>query len=322
MLTPESVREAAVRLHGVAHRTPVLSSRLLDSLTGAKVFLKAECFQRAGAFKFRGAYNALSQETSKKIVAASSGNHAQAVALAAHLLGIDAKVIMPSDAPSPKKAATLGYGATIVEFDRHQDDREALQARIADAEGRAVIHAYDDFRVMAGQGTAAMELIEETGELDVLLVPVSGGGLISGCATIAKELLPDLKVVGVEPAEANDTQRSLASGVRETIAMPSTIADGLMVRTPGTLTFPIVQQLVDEILTVSDGDILLAMRFLLERQKVLVEPSGAVGLAALFRHHHQFQGRRTGIVLTGGNVDMEVIHRAISIGTGSETFLS
>jgi threo-3-hydroxy-L-aspartate ammonia-lyase len=300
----EDVRAAAARLDGVAHRTPVITSRTLDELVGARVHLKAENLQRGGAFKFRGAYNAIASLAddvrARGVLAYSSGNHAQAVALAARLLGTTATIVIPTDAPPAKLEATRGYGAEIVLYDRWRESREAIGTQLAEEGGLALVKPYDDPLVMAGQGTAALELLEAVPDLDLLVTPVGGGGLIAGCATAAKSLRPELRVVGVEPEAANDTARSLAAGERIAIGVPHTIADGLQASEPGELTFAVNRELVDELVTVSDDEIVDAMVFLFDRLKLVVEPSGAVGVAAVMtgRAH----GERIGIVLSGGNV--------------------
>ena len=303
----DDVREAAARLSGVAHRTPVLTSRTLDTLVGADVFIKCENFQRIGAFKFRGAYNAVAQlsagQLAKGVAAYSSGNHAQATALAARELGTTAVVVMPADAPRSKMDATAGYGAEIVTYDRYSQDRTALAETLAAERGLALIAPYDHPHVIAGQGTAALELLEETGELDALVVPVGGGGLIAGSAITAKALRPGIRVVGVEPEEGDDTRRSLESGERVTVPVPRTIADGQAVSTPGDLTFPINQRLVDAVALVSDEEIVGAMRFAFERLKIVLEPSGATGLAALLNGRLSPPARRIGVIASGGNID-------------------
>ncbi|WP_133915614.1 threo-3-hydroxy-L-aspartate ammonia-lyase [Streptomyces sp. NBC_00582] len=308
-LTLDDVLDAAARLEGVAHRTPVLRSRTLDEAVGAEVFLKCENFQRVGAFKFRGAYNAASRLTPEQrargIAAFSSGNHAQAVALAARELGTGAVIVMPEDAPRSKRAATEGYGAEIVTYDRYTGDREAVARALAAERGLALIPPYDHPHVMAGQGTAALELLEETGELDALLVPVGGGGLIAGCATAAKGTHPGIRIVGVEPEAGDDTRRSLEAGRRVEIAVPRTIADGQALTTPGELTFEVNRRLVDEIALVCDDEIRAAMRFAFERLKIVVEPSGATPLAALLSGRVGVPGRRVGVIVSGGNIDTE-----------------
>ncbi|MEU8687748.1 threo-3-hydroxy-L-aspartate ammonia-lyase [Streptomyces sp. NPDC048665] len=308
-VTFDDVRAAAARLAGVAHRTPVLTSRTLNSLVGAEVFIKCENFQRVGAFKFRGAYNAIAQlppeQLAKGVAAYSSGNHAQATALAARELGTSAVVLMPEDAPRAKREATAGYGAEIVTYDRYTQDRTALGHALAEERGLALIPPYDHPQVIAGQGTATLELLEETGPLDALLVPVGGGGLIAGSATAAKALHPAIRVLGVEPEAGDDTKQSLERGVRVTRPVPRTIADGQALPTPGELTFPINQRLVDGIALVSDAEIITAMRFVFERLKIVLEPSGATGLAALLAGRVDSLPPRVGVIASGGNIDIE-----------------
>ncbi|MEU1462822.1 threo-3-hydroxy-L-aspartate ammonia-lyase [Streptomyces sp. NPDC005727] len=305
----DDVRAAAARLRGIAHRTPVLTSRTLNSAVGAEVFVKCENFQRVGAFKFRGAYNAAAQlspeQLAKGIAAYSSGNHAQATALAARELGTSAVILMPEDAPRSKLAATAGYGAEVVTYDRYAQDRTALGEALAEDRGLALIPPYDHPHVIAGQGTAALELLEDTGELDALLVPVGGGGLIAGSATAAKALHPGIRVIGVEPEAGDDTRLSLASGARVTIPVPRTIADGQALATPGEITFPINQRLVDAVCVVSDEEIVRAMRFAFERLKIVLEPSGASALAALMAGRVENPPRRIGVIASGGNIDTE-----------------
>jgi threo-3-hydroxy-L-aspartate ammonia-lyase len=297
------VLAAARRLAGVAHRTPVVTSRTLDRMTGAVVLLKAENLQRAGAFKFRGAFNAVAalpeDERRAGVATVSSGNHAQALALAARLHGVPAVILMPGDAPAGKRAATRGYGAEVIPFDRYAEDRDRLLAILVAERGLASVHPYDDPHVMAGQGTAALELVEDAGPLDLLLVPVGGGGLISGCATA---VAPGTTVVGVEPETGDDTRRSLRAGERVTIPVPRTIADGQQLPTPGALTFPVVQRLVEDVVTVSDDEIVATMRLLFERCKLVAEPSGATALAALLHDRVEARGKRVGVVISGGNV--------------------
>jgi threonine dehydratase len=300
----DDVRAAAERLRGVAHRTPVLRSRTLDERCGGEVHLKAENLQRTGAFKFRGAWNAVSAlEPRTGVVAASSGNHAQALSLAAALHGTQAVILMPRDAPASKRAATEGYGAEVIEYDRYGDDREALTTAVARDRGLTLVHPYDEPLVMAGQGTAGLELAEEVAGLDIVLVPVGGGGLISGVATAVRALQPAARIVGVEPEASDDTRRSLRAGRRETVSVGRTIADGQQLATPGEKTFPVISAIVDDVVTVTDADIARTMRFLFERLKVVVEPSGASALAALMAGHVALEGRRAGVVLSGGNVD-------------------
>jgi threo-3-hydroxy-L-aspartate ammonia-lyase len=307
LISLDDVLAASQRLEGVAHRTPVLTSRTLDEETGAaRVLLKAENLQRVGAFKFRGAYNAvaslLPDERARGVATVSSGNHAQALSLAARLHETRAVILMPEDAPEGKVAATRGYGAEVVRFDRYSEDREALLAALVEERGLVPIHPYDDENVMAGQGTVALELIWDAGPLDLLLVCVGGGGLISGCATAAAGLSPHTRVIGVEPEVGDDFKRSLAAGERVRIAVLPTIADGQQLPTPGALTFPVVQERVSEIVTVSDDEILVAMRFLFERMKTVAEPSGASALAALLAGKVDASGARVGVTISGGNV--------------------
>ncbi|MFB6636876.1 threo-3-hydroxy-L-aspartate ammonia-lyase [Streptomyces chartreusis] len=306
-VTLDDVRDAAARLQGVAHRTPVLRSRTLDELVGAEVFLKCENFQRVGAFKFRGAYNAASRLTPEQlgrgIAAYSSGNHAQAVALAARELGTTAVIVMPEDAPPSKRAATEGYGAEIVTYDRYTGDRVAIAEALAAERGLALIPPYEHPHVMAGQGTAALELLEEVGELGALLTPVGGGGLMAGSATVAKGLHPAIRMIGVEPEAGDDTKRSLEAGRRVSIPVPHTIADGQALHIPGELTFSVNRRLVDEIALVADDEIRDAMRFAFERLKIVVEPSGATPLAALLMGRVEALPRRVGVIVSGGNVD-------------------
>ncbi|AKZ59754.1 L-threonine dehydratase catabolic TdcB [Streptomyces ambofaciens ATCC 23877] len=306
-VTLDDVRSAAARLAGVAHRTPVVRSRTLDALAGAEVFLKCENLQRVGAFKFRGAYNAASRLTperlSRGIAAYSSGNHAQAVALAARELGTTAVIVMPEDAPPSKRAATAGYGAEIVTYDRYTGDRVAVAEALAEERGLSLIPPYEHPHVIAGQGTAALELVEETGALDALIAPVGGGGLIAGSATAVKGLHAGTLVIGVEPEAGDDTRRSLAAGRRVTVPVPRTIADGQALPVPGELTFSLNRRLLDGVVLVSDDEIRDAMRFAFERLKTVLEPSGATALAALLTGRAGTLPRRVGVILSGGNVD-------------------
>ena len=306
MIELEDVQAAAERLRGVANRTPVLTSRTLDGVVGAAVHVKAECFQRGGAFKFRGAFNKIASlpdaARARGVLAYSSGNHAQAVAIAARLLGASATILMPEDAPPAKLDATRGYGAEIVPYDRWTDSREEIGSHLAAERGLALVRPYDDPLVMAGQGTTALELLEDAPELDLLVAPIGGGGLIAGCATAAKAVRPEIRVVGVEPEAGDDTQRSLAAGERVRIEVPRTIADGLQTTEPGELTFEVNRKRVDEIVTVTDAEILDAMAFLFDRLKVVTEPSGAVGVAALLAGRVDPKGKRVGVVVSGGNV--------------------
>jgi threonine dehydratase len=305
-LTLRHIHAAAAVLKGVAHRTPVLKSLTVDQLVGADVFLKAEMFQRGGAFKFRGAHNKLASlsqdELAGGVCAWSSGNHAQAVALAARILNSEATILMPEDAPPVKRAATVGYGATVVSYDRYSEDRETLARRLAEDRGLVPIPAYDDWTVMAGQGTTALEFIEEVRALDALVVPMSGGGLMAGCATAARNLLPEIELIGAEPEAGDDTRRSLSVGKRVRIPVPRTIADGQQVDMPGRLTFEVNRRQVADIVLVTDKALISTMRLLFERLKVVAEPSGASALAAVLTEPQRFAGRRVGVILSGGNV--------------------
>ena len=305
------VRQAAERLRGIANHTPVVTSRTVDALVGAQVFFKCENLQRGGAFKFRGAYNRLAALTAEQrargVVAFSSGNHAQGVALAARELGVPATVVMPTDAPALKLAATRGYGAEVVSYDRLTEDREDIARRLAQDRGLTLVPPYDHPLIMAGQGTAALELIEEVGSLDWLLAPVGGGGLLSGSVIAATGLLPAINVVGVETETSNDWVLSLAAGEPVRIAPPETIADGMRTQQPGALTFPIVQKLAHQVTTVTDDEVKQAMRFLLLRMKLLVEPTGAVPFALLLSGRLDVRGQRVGVILSGGNADPALV---------------
>lgn len=309
MISFDDILKAQQRLRGVAHRTPVLTSSQFNERAGCEVYFKAENLQRMGAFKFRGAYNkvaSLSEDERRRgIIAHSSGNHAQAVALVARIFGIPAVIVMPEDAPAPKLAATRGYGAEVVLYNRYTESREAISQRLSEERGLTLVHPFDDYQIMAGQGTAALELLEDVPELDFLLVPCSGSGLLAGSAVAARHLRPDIRIFGVEPETGNDTWQSFRKGERVEIAVPKTIADGLQVQTPGKLTFPIIQQLVENILLVSDDELIATLRFILERMKVLVEPSGAAGAAIAFHRQFDFGGGRVGVILSGGNVDLQ-----------------
>ena len=309
----DDVQQAAQRLAGVAHRTPVMRSRSADQRSGATVFFKCENLQRMGAFKFRGAYNALSQFTPEQkragAIAFSSGNHAQAVALSARLLDMPSVIVMPQDAPQSKLDATRAYqqgrqGSEVILFDRYTEDREALCKRVAAERGMTMIPPFDHPHVMAGQGTAALELIEDAGPLDALLVCVGGGGLISGCAVAARHLLPDVAVYGVEPEAGNDTQLSLQRGEIVRIDTPRTIADGAQTQSSGQLTFPVIQALAKGVLTVSDAQLVQTMRFFASRLKLVVEPTGCLAAAALLEGAIDLRGARVGVIVSGGNVDL------------------
>ena len=303
----EDVRAAAARLHGVAHRTPVITSATLDERVGAKVFLKAENLQRIGAFKFRGAYNKIAQLSPARkragVVAFSSGNHAQGVALAAKLLGVPAVIVMPSDAPAAKLAATRDYGAEVVTYDRERMNRAEIAASIAAERGGTLVPPYDDSAIIAGQGTSAMELIEDAGRLDVLLVPLGGGGLLAGSCLAANALSPGVRIYGVEPEAGDDWVRSWKVNRIVSIPVPKTIADGQQTQAPGELTWPIVRALAAGVVTVTDDEIRAAMRFAFERLKLVVEPSGASALAALLFGKVDVRGARAGVTISGGNVD-------------------
>ena len=304
----DDIVHAHERLTGVVHRTPVFTSTHADSLTGAKLYFKCENFQRMGAFKFRGAYNAVSRFTPEQraggVVTFSSGNHAQAIALASGLLGVKSVIIMPNDAPKVKIAATLGYGGEVVHYDRYTEDNEAIGRRIVEERGMTLVPPYDHPHVMAGQGTAAKELIEDAGRLDVLIVPVGGGGLISGCAVAAGAMSPDCTVLGVEPEAGNDAQQSLRLGRIVHIDVPQTIADGAQTRHLGQYTFPVIRELVDDILTVGDDELIETMKFFAARMKIVVEPTGCLGAAAAFSPRLDLRGKRVGIILSGGNIDL------------------
>lgn len=302
------IEAARGRLDGIAHRTPVLTSRFADERTGGRLFFKCENLQRAGAFKFRGAYNAIAaltaDERRRGVMAYSSGNHAQAIALASRLLEVSATILMPIDSPAMKMAATRGYGAEVVTYDRYTEDRETLARGLAAQRGLTLIPPYDHPEVIAGQGTAAAELIEETGPLDMLLVCLGGGGLLSGCALAATAMSPGCQVIGVEPAAGDDGRQSLAKGEIVSITVPRSIADGALTTHLGDLTFPIIQRLASEIVTVSDEALVEAMRFFAERMKLVVEPTGCLAAAAAFSGAVACDGRRVGVIVSGGNVDL------------------
>lgn len=314
------VEAAGVRVRGVVHRTPVATSRTLDAAVGARLHLKCENLQRGGSFKIRGAYNRLAQlsddERARGVVAYSSGNHAQGVALAGQLLGVPVTVAMPTDAPAVKRAATAGYGACIVTYDRSTERREEVAARLAAERGGVVVPSYDDPAIMAGQGTVALELVEQVPDLDTVVVPLGGGGLLSGVATVIRTQLPAARIIGVETEGADDWVQSLAAGRPVRIPPPATVADGIRTESPGQLTFPVVRALVDDVVIVDDASVLSTMRTLLLRTKLLVEPTGAVALAALLagRVPHA-AGRRVAVVLSGGNVDPAVV-AAVLAGDG------
>ncbi|AIU28079.1 serine dehydratase [Pandoraea pnomenusa] len=307
-ITYGDVVAAHDRIREAAHRTPVLTSRTADAMTGASLFFKAENFQRMGAFKFRGAYNAISQFTAEQkragVLAFSSGNHAQAIALSARELGVPAVILMPQDAPQMKIDATRGYGAEVILYDRYQEDREVLSKRLASERGMTLIPPYDHPHVMAGQGTATKELIEDAGELDTLVVCLGGGGLLSGSAIAARALNPNIEIYGVEPEAGNDGQQSFRSGAIVHIDTPRTIADGAQTQHLGALTFPVIRSLVDDILTVTDDELVQTMQFFASRMKIVVEPTGCLAAAAVLQEKIDVRGKRVGILLSGGNVDM------------------
>jgi threonine dehydratase len=320
-LTLDRVKEAARRLERRVHHTPVVTSRSLDEATGYSVFLKCENLQRAGAFKIRGALNKLlslsADERARGVVAFSSGNHAQGVALAARLTGTTAIILMPTDAPALKLAATRGYGAQVVFYDRRTEDREQRARELVDNSGRVLVPPYDDYAIMAGQGTAALELFADAPDLDALLTPVGGGGLMAGCSTVAKAVRPAMSVFGIEAESASDTWLSFRKGERVSILPPPTIADGIRNLCPGALTFPILREHLTDVLLVSDDEIKEAVRFLLLRVKVLVEPTGAVPVATLLAGKLPLaKGARVGVVLSGGNVDPETLAEILAGSQG------
>ncbi|BBA38967.1 MULTISPECIES: threo-3-hydroxy-L-aspartate ammonia-lyase [Burkholderia] len=307
--TYDDVAAAAARLEGHAHRTPVMTSRTIDEALGAQVFFKCENLQRMGAFKFRGAFNALSRFDAEQrrngVVAFSSGNHAQAIALSARMLGIPATIVMPQDAPAAKMAATRGYGGKVVTYDRYTEDREQIGRELAAQHGLTLIPPYDHPDVIAGQGTAAKELFDEVGPLDAVFTPLGGGGLLSGTALATRALSPHATLYGVEPEAGNDGQQSFRSGAIVHIDTPRTIADGAQTQHLGNLTFPIIRRDVDDILTATDAELVDCMRFFATRMKMVVEPTGCLSLAAVRRMKDALQGKRVGVVISGGNVDLE-----------------
>ncbi|GAB3297497.1 threo-3-hydroxy-L-aspartate ammonia-lyase [Epidermidibacterium keratini] len=315
-ITFDDVTAAARRLEPVAHRTPVLRSQTFDELVGATVLFKMESLQRGGAFKFRGAYNSVSQlgeqQRARGVVAFSSGNHAQAVAFASRLLGVPATIVMPADAPASKRAATEGYGATVRTYDRYTEDRRAIAAQIAEQTGAHLIPPYDDPAIMAGQGTAGLELLDETGPLDVVVAPVGGGGLLSGVAVATRAMSPDAEIYGVEPEAGNDAQRSLRDGAIVTIDTPQTIADGAQTQFLGEHTFPVLQALLSGIVTVTDQQLVDQMRFFAARMKQVVEPTGALAAAALLAGKLDIAGKRVGVIVSGGNIDLNRFAALIS----------
>ncbi len=316
MFNIDLIHEARERISSRIHRTPVLTSRQFNEVAGKEVFFKCENFQRAGAFKIRGATNKIQSltpaEKQQGIVAFSSGNHAQAVALAGREAGVRVLVAMPEDAPAAKVAGTRGYGAEIVFYDRHKQDREAFAMDLAERERLILVPPYDDYFILAGQGTCGLELVEEVPELDAVLAPCSGGGLFAGVATAAKALNPKIRCYPVEPDTADDTRQSFLKGERVSIPPPPTIADGLRVQIPGKLTFPIVQKLADDVLTVSDGQIIETLRFMLFRMKILVETSGVTAAAAVMFGKLSEDVKRVGVILSGGNIDPDLLQSVIN----------
>ena len=318
MLNLEKIKEAATRIKGRVHRTPVVTSRSFNQQAGCEVFFKCENLQRIGAFKIRGATNKIlsltEAEKRRGVAAFSSGNHAQAVALASREAGVSAVIAMPDDAPRAKVAATRGYGAEIIFYDRLNQDREAVAIEISQRDGRVMVPPYDDYFILAGQGTCGLEFLEEVPDLDCLLTPCSGGGLFAGVSTAAKGLNPRIRCFAVEPDTADDTQQSFRKGERVSIGPPPTIADGLRVQSPGALTFPILQQTAEDVLTVSDQEIIEAMKFLLIRMKLFVEPSGAAAAAAVLMRKLPSNVKRVGVVLSGGNIDEELLSKLLAAG--------
>ncbi|MFN2493404.1 MAG: threonine/serine dehydratase [Pyrinomonadaceae bacterium] len=315
MLTFDLIKQAAKRIRGHIHRTPVVTSRSFNDVAGREVFFKCENLQRAGAFKIRGATNkilCLSDEERRRGVAAfSSGNHAQAVALASREAGITAVIAMPDDAPKAKVTATKAYGAEIVFYDRQKQDREGVAFEIAEREKRVMVPPYDDYFILAGQGTCGLELLEEVPDLDSILAPCSGGGLFAGISTAAKATNPRIRCFPVEPDTADDTRQSFLKSERVSIPPPATIADGLRVQSPGTLTFPILQRTAEDVLTVTDGEIIETIKFLLFRMKLLVEPSGAAAAAAVLMRKLPRDLKRVGVILSGGNIDTELLSQLL-----------
>ena len=322
MLTLQQIEEAAARIEGRVHHTPVFTSRTFNERAGCEVFFKCENFQRAGAFKIRGASNkilSLTDEEKRRGVAAfSSGNHAQAVALASREAGVSAVIAMPEDAPKAKVAGTKGYGAEIVFYDRHKQDREAVAIEISQRDGRVLVPPYDDFMILAGQATCGLEFLQEQPDLDALLAPCSGGGLFAGVSTAAKALKPRIRCFPVEPETADDTRQSFLKGERVSIPPPPTIADGLRVQSPGTLTFPILQQTAEDVLTVSDEEIIETIKFFLFRMKLLVEPSGAAAAAAVLHGKLPKDIKRAGVILSGGNIDADLLARILQEDKGEK----
>jgi threonine dehydratase len=313
--TYADILSAAVRLDGVAHKTPILTSRTADEISGGRIYFKCENFQRVGAFKFRGAYNALSRFDARQrgsgVLTYSSGNHAQAIALAAKILGIPATIVMPLDAPAAKLAATRDYGAEVVGYDRFRENREAIARKLAEEREMTLIPPYDHPDVIAGQGTVVKELVDEVGQLDYLLVPLGGGGLLGGSSIALSTLSPHCRIIGVEPEAGNDGQQSLRKGEIVRIPVPATIADGAQTTFLGNYTFPIIKHYVSEIITVSDAQLIATMRFFAERMKMVVEPTGCLAAAAVLEGLFSINGKRAGIVISGGNIDLDRFARLI-----------
>ncbi|HEY3042333.1 MAG TPA: threonine/serine dehydratase [Pyrinomonadaceae bacterium] len=316
MLTTELINEAAERIRGHVHHTPVITSHSFNEVAGREVFFKCENLQRAGAFKIRGATNKIlslnDDEKRRGVAAFSSGNHAQAVALASREAGISAVIAMPDDAPKAKVAATRAYGAEIIFYDRLKQDREGVAVEIAERDGRVMVPPYDDYLILAGQGTCGLEFLEEVPDLDCLLAPCSGGGLFAGVSTAAKALNPGIRCFAVEPDTADDTRQSFLKGERVSIPPPPTIADGLRVQSPGRLTFPVLQKTAEDVLTVSDDQIVETIKFFLFRMKLLVEPSGAAAAAAVLMNKLPSDARRVGVVLSGGNIDAALLSKLLA----------
>jgi threonine dehydratase len=310
------IEQAAARIAGAAHRTPVATSRTADQLAGAQLFFKCENLQRMGAFKFRGAYNAIARFTDEQrragVLTYSSGNHAQAIALSASLVGIKSAIIMPHDAPALKVRATKGYGGEVIVYDRYKENREEIGRRLAQERGMTLVPPYDHPDVICGQGTAAKELIEDAGQLDVLLVPLGGGGLLAGCALAAAHLSPGCKIIGVEPEAGNDGQQSLRSGQIVDIGVPQTIADGAQTSHLGQQNFAVIRRLVDDIVTVSDAQLVETMKFFAERMKMVVEPTGCLAAAAALHGAYPVAGKKVGILISGGNVDLARFAQLVS----------
>ena len=313
MVTFQDIQSAARYLNGIVHRTPIATSRLLNSVCANRVSLKCENLQRAGAFKFRGAYHAISRldakDKARGVITFSSGNHAQAVALVSQILGVHATIVMPENAPAAKLEATRSYRAEVLLYDPAKFSRETIARQLAAERGLVVVPPFDHPHIIAGQGTAALELFEVAGPLDYLFVPCGGGGLLSGCAVAARQLAPRCKVIGVEPAAGDDATRSFRSGVLQSVHNPDTIADGARTASLGEWTFPLIRDCVDDMLTVSDDDLIQTIRFVWTRLKLIVEPTGVLGLAAVFNHRYPVEGARIGVILSGGNVDIAAAMR-------------